>query len=273
MKISIIIVCYNAGRALIDTVNSILKQSYDDYEVIIQDGVSTDGSLDALPNNDKTSVYIEEDNGIYDAMNRAVKHISGSYVLFLNCGDYLYNSDTLYQAAKFLEEKDHQSIYYGDVFIRSRNGVVINPSSINDYVLATRTICHQSIFFPSALFDKYLYDYKHYPLAADYELYCRCYKKENFKLIHMNFIVVSYDCTGVSEALENKKKIIVEKRNILKNVCSESEYKAIRIKRIYTLYFLKEKIGISKILQKPYQAISTIRSRILLACNKERYFI
>lgn len=268
MKISIIIVCFNAGNALIDTVNSVLKQTYDDYEVIIQDGVSTDGSLDALPNSDKISLYVEEDNGIYDAMNRAVKHISGSYVLFLNCGDYLYNSDTLSQVANFLEGKDDKSIYYGDVFIKSRNGIVINPSSINDYIMATRTICHQSIIFPSTLFDKYLYDYKRYPLAADYELYCRCYKKENFKLVHMNFIVVSYDCTGVSETIENKKKIIIEKNSILKDICTESEYKAIQIKRIYTLYFLKEKIGISKILQKPYQAISTIKSRILMAYSK-----
>lgn len=94
MKFTIVVVCYNAGEKLKETVTSILDQSMTDYEVVIKDGMSTDGSIEALETlvtergaRERVKIIREKDQGIYDAMNAAIRHASGEYYLFLNCGD------------------------------------------------------------------------------------------------------------------------------------------------------------------------------------------
>ena len=92
---SIIVVCLNAGDRLQDTLDSIWKQSYSDYEVIIKDGGSKDGSLSCVPKKDNVHLYREKDTGIYDAMNQAVRYAHGEYLLFLNTGDLFYDEQVL----------------------------------------------------------------------------------------------------------------------------------------------------------------------------------
>lgn len=90
---SIIVICLNAGTKLKETINSTLGQTYDNYEVIIKDGLSTDNSIDLLPKNSKLKIIRKKDKGIYDAMNQALEEIQGDYVYFLNCGDYFYDNN------------------------------------------------------------------------------------------------------------------------------------------------------------------------------------
>ena len=92
---SIIVVCLNAGQELLRTVDSILGQTYPHFEIIVKDGMSSDGFVEKLPGDERIRVVRQKDKGIYDAMNQAIPLVSGDYVLFLNCGDYFYNEKVL----------------------------------------------------------------------------------------------------------------------------------------------------------------------------------
>ena len=86
MKFTIVTVAYNAGEKLLKTVEDTLKQTYDDFEIIVKDGGSSDGSLEPVRKleSEKIKIFSGKDNGIYDAMNIAVKAATGDYVIFLN---------------------------------------------------------------------------------------------------------------------------------------------------------------------------------------------
>lgn len=130
MTFSIIVVCLNAGEKLRETVESILRQTEQDYEIIIKDGSSTDETtikyLDSYAKPDdpqagssvqnhrtqdtwqgeraesvpRINIYRSRDTGIYDAMNQAVQYVRGEYVLFLNCGDSFYDEHVLEQVGE-----------------------------------------------------------------------------------------------------------------------------------------------------------------------------
>ena len=96
-KFSIVTVCYNAGDKLHETIATALQQTYENFEIIIKDGLSKDDSLQRVPEDERIFVYSYKDQGIYDAMNQALKEITGDYVYFLNCGDSFYD-ENVFQA-------------------------------------------------------------------------------------------------------------------------------------------------------------------------------
>ena len=120
IKFSIIVVCLNAGERLGITVNSILGQSFGDYEIIVKDGLSSDGSVECLPADGRIRVFCERDRGIYDAMNQALCRVRGEYVYFLNSGDMFYDGDVLLRVKERMEEREKKGdgkkyIFYGDI--------------------------------------------------------------------------------------------------------------------------------------------------------------
>ena len=98
---SVVVVSLNSGERLKKTLQSILNQTFSDYEVIIKDGGSKDGSLDFLSSEHVLEKYPqirliqEKDRSIYEGMNQAVTYVSGRYVQFLNCGDLFYDDRVL----------------------------------------------------------------------------------------------------------------------------------------------------------------------------------
>ncbi|MDE6297409.1 MAG: glycosyltransferase, partial [Muribaculaceae bacterium] len=113
--ISIITITYNAEKELPATIESVLKQSCTDFEHLIIDGASTDKTLEIARKNPDARIISEKDNGLYDAMNKGIKHAHGKYLLFLNAGDSFRNSDSLAEYAS-AAEKDYD-IIYGDTMI------------------------------------------------------------------------------------------------------------------------------------------------------------
>lgn len=104
---SLITVCLNPGDKLRKTLESALKQTCGDFELIVKDGGSSDGSLEKnreLLKDPRIRVITEKDTGIYDAMNQAVSHAEGQYIFFLNCGDTLYDETVLEKVKKAAEE-------------------------------------------------------------------------------------------------------------------------------------------------------------------------
>jgi len=208
-EISIIIVTYNAEQTLQECLDSIFAQAYPAIEIIIIDGDSTDGTKTILQkNSEHISYWISEpDNGIYDAMNKALKHITTQWVYFLGADDELLAdfSKLAYQLT------DPTAIYYANVLHnnKKRSGLV------SDYYMAKVGIYHQAIIYPNTVFEKYQYNTK-YKVAADYALNMQCFKDKDFHFIYEDLIIAKYNHTGVSATIidipfeKDKGKLILE---------------------------------------------------------------
>lgn len=216
MTFSIITVCYNAGEELKRTVDSVLRQSYPDYELIVQDGGSTDGSLAYLKEDVRISLVAKKDNGIYDAMNRALQRAKGKYLLFLNCGDYFYDKDVLLRTAR--EIALHPAdILYGDLYRRVQDSTDVAPDKITDFVCYRNVPCHQVCFYHKRLFAERGYDWGRYPVRADYEHFLYCIYTQKATTYHLPYTVASYEGGGFSETKEHRKQAAAEHREITKH--------------------------------------------------------
>lgn len=115
MKISVITVCFNAVQTLEQTITSVLSQDYPDFEYIVVDGGSKDGTVALLERYaDKIRYISEKDNGIYDAMNKGVRLASGEVIGVIGADDFYPDVQVLSRVAKGFTEVDTDSVY-GDV--------------------------------------------------------------------------------------------------------------------------------------------------------------
>jgi glycosyltransferase involved in cell wall biosynthesis len=148
-KLSIIIVTLNVAHYLQDALNSIYEQTYPNIEIVIMDGLSTDGTIDILKaNNEKITLWrSEKDGGIYEAMNKALDYITGEWVYFLGADDVLF--DDFSKLA--YELKDAAVLYYANVRLKDLK----YRGQVTAYMHAKSTICHQAMIYPKWVFDKY----------------------------------------------------------------------------------------------------------------------
>lgn len=196
-KISVITVCYNAVETIEKTILSVINQTYQNVEYIIVDGASSDGTIEIIKKyeNQIAKWISEPDMGIYDAMNKGVKMATGDWLFFINSDDLFYNDHVLCRVS--LKLLNNNCIYYGDVIMTPSN--VIFGGAYNKYKLAMVNICHQSIFYPKTVFEKYLYVTK-YILYADWHLNMVCMGDQKFRFIYINDIISFFDTTGFSSS-------------------------------------------------------------------------
>ena len=268
---SIIVVALNPGDKLRETLNSIKVQTYRDYEVIIKDGGSTDGALEALEKERYfeafpcAKIIRQQDKSIYDGMNQALGHVTGKYVEFLNCGDCFYEETVLEKVAAFInvtgmkesESEKHQSrIFYGNQFNRMQNSVVTSAPVINDFTCYRNVPCHQVCFYSEDLFKDRAFD-TIYTVRADYEHFLYSVYKKNAKTFAMPHIICFYEGGGYSETKENRKKSELQHREIVNHYLGK---KALRYRLIMFLTFakLRGKIAENPILSVPYNALKTM---------------
>ncbi len=226
MKISVLVVSLNAGDGLLKTVRSILEQKDADFEIVVKDGGSTDGSLQQLPEDARIRVIAEQDKGIYDAMNQAIPYAQGQYALFLNCGDLFYSDTVLRDIAAALEENPGEDrIYYGDCYTVNRDYILRYPDVFDDYFCFTKVLCHQATVYPTSLLQKRGFDTT-YKMAADYEYYTWAYKN-GCKLTHIPAVIARYEGGGASETTKNRRLALDERKRAVKTHFSKAEYHAV----------------------------------------------
>ena len=127
--LSIITVVYNSENLLQGTIDSIAAQSLQNFQYIIVDGKSNDGTLDIIKNNQQhISKWISEvDSGLYDARNKALEMADGKYVWFINSGDKLMNTNTIEDLYNQAVENNFPDIIYGETMIIDENDEIIGP--------------------------------------------------------------------------------------------------------------------------------------------------
>ena len=226
---SIVVVSLNPGDKLFSTLQSILDQDYGNFEIIIKDGGSTDGSVQRLfgegterkiPADSRIRFFQEPDSGIYDGMNQAVQKVQGQYVLFLNCGDRFFNRSVLSDAASFIEKQESTEvvrgrsyIFYGDQFNQQQNSPVHSAPVMNDFTCYRNVPCHQVCFYDAQLFAQRGYD-TDYRVRADYEHFLYCIYDKNARAVYMPVTVAFYEGGGFSETKENRKRSALEHKVI-----------------------------------------------------------
>ena len=204
-KLSIITINYNDEKGLKDTFESVFNQAYKDFEYLVIDGKSNDGSKKLLETHAHQIDYwvSEPDKGVYNAMNKGIKQAKGEYLLFLNSGDTLYENTTLEEIIPQLDSKN--DIYYGDVKRKKENRLSKRtyPEKLDFSFFYSNSLCHQSSFIKRELFERFFYYNENYKIASDWEFFAYAICKENAPYKHLNQVVCLYDFSGMSSQKEN----------------------------------------------------------------------
>lgn len=170
-KVSIITVCFNSSKTIRKTFDSVLQQSYPEIEYLVVDGESTDGTVDIIKEYEplfqgRMRWVSEEDNGIYDAMNKGIRMSSGELIGIINSDDY-YETDAVEIMVNEWTGENYQ-ILYGAVRTW-KNGVEESIGILSHRFLHERMIGHPSCFVTRAVYEDFgYYDIKH-TSAADYD--------------------------------------------------------------------------------------------------------
>lgn len=226
--LSIITINFNNKHGLEKTILSVSSQTFKDFEFIVIDGGSTDGSAEVIKQNSSTISYAvsEKDMGIYDAQNKGIKKATGDYLLFLNSGDTLFNNTVISDFHQFIKDIK-PGIVYGNsnlIFSDKPNELLCPPPKLNDSYFFKNTINHQACFIARELFSIYgLYDMK-YKICADFDLFFKVFVKKPEAYVYFNCTICNYENDGLSSNKENYERVVSEKFEVLKSYLSKKDY-------------------------------------------------
>lgn len=252
MTLSIVTINYNNLEGLRKTIDSVLSQTWHDYEWIIIDGGSSDGShelieetaarLQQLDFNPLTYWCSEPDKGIYNAMNKGITHCNGEYVNFMNSGDE-YTNEQVHN--DIFKQKLHGDIVYGDWYEKYADKTVLRSIDANSILLSLKemNICHQATFYKTSILKEKGFD-ENFKYLSDWarnteELF------KGTKFQHLCFPVCYYDMSGFSnnapkDVLSSEYELIWSKcpehitylLNII-NLCNKDYYISNAIKLLH----------------------------------------
>lgn len=264
-KFSVIVVCLNPGNKLKKTLESIERQSFKDYEIVVKDGLSQDGSfafaedlqeklrerrLETGKELPVLNLYSQKDTGIYDAMNQAAALSGGRYLYFLNCGDTFFDENVLSRMDEFIKKNPSpQGIYYGDIYERITSQTVVSNPRIDAFACYRNVPCHQACFYDRKLLSVHPFDTV-YRVRADYEQFLWCFFKNHFKegvfFYYKNMLIADYEGGGFSETRENRKLSEKEHQEIVNKYMSRGQVMKYKLILWITLAPLRTKIARNK---------------------------
>lgn len=254
MKLSIITINFNNLEGLKKTFVSVVNQTFNDYEWIVIDGGSSDGSREFIERNAERFSYwcSEPDGGVYDAMNKGLLKAKGDYYNFLNSGDCYCNEEVL---EKVFSRELWGDVIYGNVYFIDEQGdkksrYYMNNVDFNHY-LNRSFINHQASFIRKELFVEKKYDVS-FKISADTEFFA--YSLVNgAKFQYIDMFMVDYQLGGLSDQ-DHWRCYLDEQKAVRKNLCEK--YMPNEICVIYNQFYKKA------LYQKLYKILSFIISVI-----------
>ena len=218
MKLSIITINYNNCAGLKMTADSVLSQTSKDFEWIVIDGGSTDGSRLLIEEHQESMTYwcSEHDKGIYHAMNKGIARATGDYCLFLNSGDELYSCDVV---SSVLSHLDGTDFLVGNIYLSSdlkKNMVkkeFFTPKGVV-WVMNQFGFPHQSTFIARRILEQYGGYREDMQISSDWWLCYQALMVGDATIKYLPYDIAIYDDSGISSS--NKKLLKEERENLLK---------------------------------------------------------
>ncbi len=215
-KLSIITINYNNLIGLQKTIESVTDQTWQEFEYIVIDGGSTDGSATYVESQtDKITYWVSEpDKGIYNAMNKGIAKATGEYLLFLNSGDHFINSLSLQKVQKQLI--NDAVIYFNiDVIDNGDSYVLENPAVMSFSYLHNNLPCHQCTFIHQSVFERVGYYDERLKIVADWKLLIQAILKHNVTYRRVDAVFSTFYKDGISSLPENQSIIKAERTQVL----------------------------------------------------------
>lgn len=242
MKLSVITINRNNADGLRKTIESVVNQNFTDFEYIVIDGASTDGSVEVIKEYaDRITNWVSEpDKGIYNAMNKGILKAKGEYLLFLNSGDWLVDNGIF----KVVVSELNKDIVYANLIITTSDShfIVRYPEKLSFLYFVTGSLAHPASFIKRTLFENSLYN-ENYKISSDWEFFMLAVCKYNCSYKYLNQEISYFDSSGISSDILSEKMIQDEHKNSL----SENfRYFDTAYEEIKTLVEYKKQIDVFK---------------------------
>ncbi len=216
-NLSIITINFNDKIGLKNTIESVVNQDLKNFEYIVIDGGSNDGSLDVINEYSSFINYSvsECDNGIYNAMNKGLLKANGNYVLFLNSGDAFYSSQSLSYFEDYLQSKKYD-IVYGNLCVieTNKSWIKLYPSKLtfNYFIIDTlpfpSTIIRRNLVKDCDFFDENL------KIVSDWKFFLKAICKNNATYFHIEEPIVNFNLDGISsknlDLVRSEREIVLQ---------------------------------------------------------------
>lgn len=240
MKVSIVTATYNSDSTVADTIESVIAQDYPNIEHIIVDGASKDKTLDILDSykGRLARIISEPDKGIYDAMNKGIKSVSGDIIGILNSDDFFAETDVISRiVSEFENDKSIVGVYSNLYYVKQDN-----PNFIARH-WTSRTFKEKSFFkgwhppHPTLYLKKEVYDQYglfnlDLPLAADFELMLRIFERYKIKTKYMDYTTIRMRLGGATS--KNWRNVLTQNFECMK-AFKINDFKAPLLYPIYRL--------------------------------------
>ena len=215
-KISIITINFNNLEGLKKTVESVKNQTYQEFEYIVMDGGSTDGSLEYLQNIKHESFFwlSELDSGVYQAMNKGIKKATGEYLLFLNSGDHFYSNTVLEQNHKYLIEKD--IVYFNlQVVENQKTYIKTYPEILTFSYFVEDTLPHPATFIKRDAFLKTNFYKEDFVILSDWKFFIDAICKHHLTYTKIDETLSTFYIGGISSNPKNSSIKHAERYQVL----------------------------------------------------------
>lgn len=225
MKLSIITINRNNAIGLEKTMRSVAAQTVKEFEYIVIDGASTDGSVEAIKHVESQLAHLkwvsEPDSGIYNAMNKGLRMVTGDYVQILNSGDCLAAENVTERMLKVLKKEGDPSILYGNMVKCFPDGRKLLDKNfagreVTLFEMFTGTLNHSPAYIRRSLFEKYgMYD-ESLKIVSDWKWYLQAVVFGGEQPRYVDMDVTLFDMTGIS--VTDKELLDTERRQVLEQL-------------------------------------------------------
>lgn len=223
LKISIITVCFNSEKTIEETINSILNQTYQNYEYLIIDGKSKDNTVDIIKKYEskfkgRLKWISEKDNGLYDAMNKGINMATGDIIGILNSDDVFSNNDTLKIISDTFIKEKCDGVYSDLIFMDEEMKVPrrVFISEKGNYKFGWFPP-HPTLYVKKSIYEKYGNYNLEYRIAADYDFMIRI-MKNNVNIKYINKTLINMRSGGIStNGIKGYYRSFKESLLVLKN--------------------------------------------------------
>lgn len=245
MKLSLVTTTFNSGKTVRDTLESVLRQTFTDYEYIIIDGASQDDTIAVIREYEvkfagRLRWVSEPDGGIYDAMNKGLSMAKGEVLMLLNSDDMFSRPDVLSLVAGTFERSPEADGLYADLKYVSQYDtdkvVRVWKTGVQRPFRQGWHPAHPTFYVRRSIYERYGYFNLKYGLAADFDLMLRFVERYQIRLVYLPEILVKMRLGGTTN--RSLRNIIAQNRECI----AAFRDNGLPVGRFYAFYRLLPKI-------------------------------